>query len=354
MEEAELDKSESATPFKLKRAREKGSVARGLDLGFLAVLMGFLGFAWVVGAQTVVSLARLIGLTLSGAANAVNAPGVLLGQSAHLFTSAFGPLLAFAATVFAVVLLLESLQVGPVFSTHVLKPDFNRINPVQGLKRLLSWRLAIEAVKSIFKLGVYGAIAWLVIAGAMEGQSAAIGDGQALMIALGGIGFKLLLFFALAAAFFAAADQLLARREFARKMRMSRRELKRENRDREGDQRLKQKRKEFHNEFIKMAKSLRAARDADVILTNPTHVAVALRYRAETMEAPTVISRGSGALAARIKRVGFTYGVTVVPEPALARALFKRCKLDAQIPDDLFQPVADIYRRFDLVAHGAG
>jgi flagellar biosynthesis protein FlhB len=354
MDETELDKSELATPFKLKRAREKGTVARGIDLGFFAVLAAFVAYVWLVGSQAAFALARLAGATLGSAGRDTDAPGVLMAQTSGLFSAVVSPMLVLGGTVFAVVLLVEFVQVGPVFSFQVLKPDFSRINPGKGLKRLFSWRLMIEAAKSILKLGVYGTITWLVIRAATQVDVRAILDGRQLTSALANEGFRLLIFFTLAALIFATGDQILSRREFAKKMRMSRRELKREHRDREGDQRFKAKRKEFHSEFMKMAASLRNARGADVILTNPTHYAVALRYVPDKMDAPMIVSRGAGALAERIRRIGFTYQVTILQDAALARALFRTRVLEGEIPDHLFQPVADLYRKHDLVARGTG
>jgi flagellar biosynthesis protein FlhB len=354
MDETDLDKSETATPFKLRRAREKGTVARGIDLGFFAVIAAFLAYAWMAGAQAIAGLAHMSGATLGNAGRDIDVPGALMARMAALFSAAFSPLLAFAGTIFAVVLLFDFLQVGPVFSIQSLKPDFGRINPAKGFKRLFSWRLIIEAAKSVLKLAVYGGIAWLVIDATMASDPFLIVDGRLLTATLAARGMHLLAFFALAALVFAAGDQILARRQFATKMRMSRRELKREYRDREGDSRFKQKRKEFHNEFMKMAKSLRNARGADVILTNPTHCAVALRYLPEKMDAPMIMSRGAGSFAERIRRVGFTYGVTIIQDPPLARALFRTRIVEGEIPDALFHSVADIYRKHDLIGRGRG
>jgi flagellar biosynthesis protein FlhB len=349
MDESELDRSETATPFKLRRAREKGTVPRGVDLGFFAALGAFVAFAWLGGSQAVVGLARLSGATLGSVGDDREASGALIAQMATLFSAVTAPLLAFAGTLFAVVLLVDFLQVGPVFSAQILKPDFSRINPARGLKRLLSWRLLIEAAKSVLKLAVYGLVTALVISAAVRTDLAAIVDGRQLALTLAGNGFRLALYFSVAAFVFAMADQLIARRQFSTKMRMSRRELKREHRDREGDPRVKQKRVDFHREFIKMATSLRNARGADVILTNPTHYAVALRYVAEKMGAPMIVSRGAGSLAERIRRIGFTYGVTIIQDPTLARALFRTRIVEGEIPDSLFAPVAEIYRKHDLV-----
>lgn len=349
MEENELDKSEQATPFKLKRAREKGTVARGIDLGFFTALSAFLAYAWLVGPASTVNIAQLSAITFRNLAAPINAPGAVFAQAGFLFSSAITPLLIFAGTIFAVVAFFEFLQVGPVFSFQQLKPDFKRINPAQGLKRIFSWRMLIEAMKSIVKLAIYGTITWYVIDTALDYDAAEALDGYALTRALGWVGFKLLFFYALAAMGIAAIDQILARREFAKKMRMSRRELKREHRDREGDPRFKQKRREFHSEFMKMAKSLRGVRDADVVLTNPTHYAVALRYDPASMEAPKIVSRGSNNFAARIRRIAFVYGVIIVEDAPLSRALFRTRILGGEIPDDLYQDVADIYRKHRLL-----
>jgi flagellar biosynthesis protein FlhB len=354
MDEAELDKSETATPFKLRRAREKGTVARGIDLGFFAVLAAFIAYAWMTGAQAIAAFTQISGATLGNSGRDADVPGALFAQMATLFSAATSLLLGLAATVFAIALLFDFLQVGPVFSAGVLKPDLSRINPANGLKRLLSWRMMIEAAKSVLKLAIYGTIAWLVISAATTSNLVAITDGRQLAAALAVQGLRLLAFFALAALFFAIGDQIIARRQFATKMRMSRRALKREYRDREGDQRFKQKRKQFHSEFMMMAKSLRNARGADVILTNPTHYAVALRYLPDKMEAPMIVSRGAGLLADRIRRIGFSYGVTILQDAPLARALFRTRIVEGEIPDDLFHPVADIYRKHDLVGRGRG
>ena len=138
------------------------------------------------------------------------------------------------------------------------------------------------------------------------------------------------------------------RREFGKKIRMSRRELKREHRDNDGDPRMRQKRKELHAIFTKAAKSLRGVKDSDIIITNPFHIAVALRYDGNSMSAPSVTSLGAGGMAQRIRRLGFVYGVVSVRQPALARALHKRCRIGSEIPGDLFQDVANLYLKYGL------
>jgi flagellar biosynthetic protein FlhB len=343
MEGAEQDKSEQATPFKLQRARRKGSVARGVDLGFLVSLAAFILYIWIAGDDLGAALSRASRDAIVTAPYVVGGSGELFALTDHVFGAMVRPLAFFGLTVFAAVLLFELLQTGIVFSAEPLKPDFSRLSPAKGLKRVFSMKMLIETAKNILKFGVYVAIAWLVLRSELRSVSATVGDAGGLAQALFGAGMRLICWFALAALFFAGADQLIVRKEFGKTMRMSRRELRREVRDREGDARLKQKRKQLHGEFAAASASLRNVAGADVVVINPTHYAVALRYEADAMAAPAVVSRGANALALRIKALAFRYGVVTVEDKALARALYHGCALDAPVPEGVYRQVADLY-----------
>lgn len=345
MDETELDKSEQATPFKLKRARERGSVARSMDLGFFAALAAAIGFVWVGGAALALQVAHASGETLAAAGALGHSPQALGAVAARLALPVVQPLATFAGALFGIALVLDFFQVGPVFSTHPLKPDFSRINPAKGFKRLFSWRMLVEALKATFKLAVYATIAWLVIREMLDERALALADAPHMGALLLAIVLRLLMFFALAALAFAVVDQIWVRREFGKKMRMSRRELKREHRDREGEPRQKQKRKQLHTELAKAVRALREVRGSDVVLTNPTHYAVALRYDPRTMQAPHIVARGAGEMARRIRSIAFTYGVATISDPALTRALFRHGRPGAEIPSAFYEAVAGHYRK---------
>src|SRR6185436_13174386 len=187
----------------------------------------------------------------------------------------------------------------------------------------------IETAKNVFKFAVYVGIAWLVGKRAVAAASTSVGDAWALSQALFDAGLRLVAWFALAALAFAALDQIITRKDFMKNMRMSRRELRREVREREGEPRLKQKRRQLHADFASASKSLRGVRDADVIVTNPSHYAVALRYEATSMAAPQVVSRGANALARRLKQLAFRHGVVTVAAKPLAQALYRSTLLDS-------------------------
>jgi len=353
MAESEQDKSEQPTPFKLAQARKKGSVARGMDLGFLSALAALLGCAWVAGPEAAIGLSHWMKVALISSGSLSESPSSVLALVSALFFGMARPILAIGIAVFALTLLLEIVQTGIVFSAHPLKPDFSRINPAKGLKRLFSMRLLIETVKNVVKLTVYVVIAVLIIQQVIKVEVPAADDAVKLAAASHRSIMRLLASFALAAIAFALIDQLISRRQFLKTMRMSRRDVRREMRDREGDPRLKQKRKQLHGDFASLSQSLRNLNGADVLIANPTHVAIALRYDARTMHAPLIVSIGTDRIAQKLKRMAMLYGIPIVESPPLARALLRKATLNAFVPDAFFAPVADIYNQIRRVPRAA-
>jgi flagellar biosynthetic protein FlhB len=355
MDEGEQNKSEQPTSYKLRRSRSRGIVARGMDLGFLAGLGAFTGYAWVAGPGLAAHLSTITAQALVIAPNLADGAQGAGGVAGLLLAGMMRPLAFMAGTIFLVVLLFELAQTGVVFSAAPLKADFGRLNPGNGLKRLFSIRLLLETLKSLLKLGAYTIVAFVSVRAAYGTRSMAIGDARGLVMAMGETAFRLLAGFVAIAILFAVLDQFIARRQFFKQMRMSRREVRRELRDREGEPRIKQRRKQLHGEFAKASESLRGVRGADVVVTNPTRIAVALKYDAATMAAPIVVAKGAADFAARIRALAFTYGVLIVEDRALARDLFRRCAAGQPVPEDQYRPVAAIYHKVRARAeqHGA-
>ena len=343
MEENDNDKTEQATPFKLERSRKKGVVARGVDLGFLAGTMTLLAYVSIAGPQLGDALSHMARESLTAGPELAGGRYALLVASASITSIVVKPLLVLLGLVFFGVLLCEVLQTGIVFSAQPLSPDFSRLSPANGFKRVFSVRALIEAGKNILKVLVYFILAILVVRATLQANVETISDARSLSSQLQFSATRLLAAFVLGAILFAVLDQLIVRNAFSRRMRMSRRELRREARDREGEPRLKQKRKQLHRELAKASQSLRNLRKADVLITNPQHIALALRYDPKTMLAPTVVSIGIDHLAQRLKRMAFLYGIPIIENRALARALYRKGVLNSTIPQECFQPVAGVY-----------
>lgn len=340
----EQNRSEAATPFKLDRARRKGSVARGMDLGFFTSLVAFGGFAAVAGTSLVAQLAAMMRQVLGSGIPAATDPQAVRAVIAASYGAALHALLLLGGTVVAVVLLFEIVQLrGLVFSAHPLKPDFGKLNPGKGLKRLFSLRMLKEALKSIVKLALYTVVAVIIIRGAVSARGAAIDDAASLAEALHRSGMRLLWAFALLALVVAALDQVVARREFGKQMRMSRREVTREGREREGDPRQKSKRRQLHAEFVRTARGFGAVAGSDMLVVNPEHVAVALRYDREQSSAPVVAAKARNLHALAMKRQAARHGVPILSRPALARALFAGHEIGAEVGPDFYHQVAELY-----------
>jgi len=344
-EQSGQNKSEPPTPFKLSKAREKGTVARGLDLGFATSLTAFAGYLWIFGPGLAGSVALAARRTLVTAPILASGPNESLQMIGVVLATIAQPMLFLFGAVFVLVLAFEIVQTGFVFSFTPLTPQFNRLSPANGFKRIFSVRQLIETGKNIFKLVIYTVLAVLVILDARKMTVPAISDAGGLIDALMRMGFRLLILFAGAAAIVAMLDQMIARRDFFKRMRMTRQETRRETRDREGDPRFKQRRRQIHREYAKLSKSLRNVRNADVLITNPTHYAVALAYDTATMGAPKVVAQGADQMALRLKRMAFLHGVVTVEDRELARSLYHRCEIDREIPETYFRAVAQIYRR---------
>jgi flagellar biosynthetic protein FlhB len=341
MDETEQNKSEEPTPFKLDRSRKKGVVARGIDLGFFSVLAAFFAIYWIGGRWMEARVGLSIERTLTAAPQLGRSHNQLLHVIGEAFSAAVVPLAFLAAAVFAVVLVVEFLQTGPVFSTDPLRFDFSRLNPVNGLKRVFSFRTLIETGKTVLKAGLYAFLVWAVVREALHAYFAAAADARTLAEIARASALRLLGFAAVVAAGVAIIDQLTSRREFLRKMRMSRRELRREVREREGEPRQKQERKRMHAEMVKNNRSLHGVRGADLLITNPTHLAVGVAYD-EAEIAPRVVAVGKAGFALRLKQLALYYGVTIFEDRDLARRLIG-IKLDDFIPETTFEKVAAIY-----------
>ncbi|MGC1468445.1 MAG: EscU/YscU/HrcU family type III secretion system export apparatus switch protein [Sphingorhabdus sp.] len=344
MEGQEQNRSEEPTPFKLRRAREKGQVARGMDLGFVGSLLALAAFIIFAGQQFVTRLGDLMRISISSGIDRAEQPTQILSTVASVYWLAFKPLLLLCLAIVVILIFLELLQLrGFIFSTQPLKPDFSRLNPAKGLKRLFSLRMLKETLKNVIKMAVYSVTTGLLIWAAIGTFGPTLDDASSLAIAMESGGKQLLFTFIGLAFFFMVIDQMIVRREFHKQMRMSRREVTREHREQEGEPRLKQKRKEIHKQMREQAAGLGNVQGSDFLITNPEHFAVALKYDAASMDAPVVRSKGRNHFAQLLKRKARLVSVPVYANPPLARALYRTCSVGQPIPSSHYQDVARLY-----------
>ncbi len=341
MAEQDLDRSEAATPYKLQKAREKGQAARSMEL---ATAAGFaVAVAWLSwqGLQASRELMEIVRSLLVQAGQAASLPPWPLMERA--IVGALGLLLPPMLAVAAAAIVATLAQTGVVFSLTPIEIDMSRIHPATGLRRIFSLRSLFEAVRALVKLALLSATAVFALRSLVPHFHAvssleAPAFLQRLLDDAASLGMKL----ALALAVIAAADLVYTRAEFQRQMRMSRRELKDEFKNREGDPRIRARLRELRRDMLKRSMALQNTRTADVVLTNPTHFAVALRYVHGEMEAPKVVAKGAGQLAAAMREIAARHRIVVVQNPPLARRLFREADIEQCIPRNFHAEVARI------------
>ena len=332
------DRTEDATPKRLQKAREEGRIPVSREL------VGFAGLAGVTLAivytapAAVVAMGRSLSLFLSR----LDAPG-LAGPEA--FTLAGMALLrgiapfVLAAMLAGVVGVLA--QTGFLLRPSALHPDLSRLSPAAGLKRLFGAEAGIEALKSIVKLGAMGWAVWLVLGGALPVLTALpFQDPSALLSRAAGPVTKVLFAVLGVQAAVALLDVLWGRLQFARRMRMSRQDILDEQREADGDPKIKARIRQIRQARARR-RMLAAVPKATVVITNPTHYAVALAYDRAKNAAPRVVAKGMDSMAARIREVAMANRVPLVANPPLARVLHL-VELDTEIPAEYFKAVAEI------------
>ena len=344
MQEQEQNRTEQATPFKLEEAKKRGQVAKSLDFNTMLMagaLLATLAF-WGVSCWTqLCALCRqLFGLSTQLYPDS----GTFASLAAAMTRSATGIVLPFAGAGMAVAVLANLVQTGPIFSTEPLKAKFERLNPVAGFKRVYNQRLLFEALKSVLKLVFFGLVVYSFFAALWPAipALATLGPVEQLQW-LARQGLSLLVRLGLALLVVGLLDLVFVRWQYGRQMMMSRREVKEELKRREGDPQIRAKIRQLQRENMKQARSVGRVSDADVLITNPQHFAVALRYERSSMSAPQVIAKGTDDLALEMRARAGRCNVPVYERKRLARTLYRRVQVDRQIPPELFVDVARIY-----------
>ncbi|GLQ86493.1 EscU/YscU/HrcU family type III secretion system export apparatus switch protein [Dyella flagellata] len=341
----EQSKTEQPTAFRLQEARKRGQVPRSADLSGIVVMIVFSVALATASYGIAAALARSVSRTILMAGNAPAPSASLAGWLQRTFQPSWQAILPIVMAMLVAAVVANLVQTGPVFSTEPLKPDFNRLNPAQGAKKIFSLRLLWELFKLTLKLGILGTVAWMLAASVgHKVQAAAFVAPSTIGLLLRSTYVQVTTWMLALLALVSLFDLWFTRREYIRKLRMSRRDIKDEVKRHEGDPDIRQKRRRLMVELLKHSRSVRRVSEADVLLTNPTHLAIALKYRPKTMRSPVVLSKGSDALAARMRKLAAQSGVPCLRSPELARALYRECKIDRPVPTHLYKPLAPIYR----------
>jgi flagellar biosynthetic protein FlhB len=346
------EKTEKATPKKRQDARKKGQVLKSAEVStavmtitmFLAVML----FGSMILTGMLQSLRVYLGPEMLGSKEEMSPrriSAVFGGAVWELFVGV-APLLAVA---FLAGIAVNLVQVGFLFVPSALAPKFSKINPIEGFKRIFSLRSVVELLKAVLKAVVVGVIVYqefqarmvefpdmMYIAGAGE-PSSVYNSGRIIFDIVIGVALRA----SMALIAVGLADYVYQWFDFEKNLKMSKEEIKQEYKTTEGDPLIKSKRREKQRQ-ISMSRMMQALPKADVVITNPTHYAVALQYDADQSEAPVVLCKGKDFLARKIKQKAAELRIELVENRPVAQALYAGCEIGEMIPGELFAAVAEI------------
>ena len=340
-EDSDLEKTEPASPRRLEQAREEGQVPQSRELSAFFVLMAGAGTLWVTGYWLAQRIGGAVsrGLTFDRdeAFDTAALPALLLHQAGEALAT-LGPLLL----ILVVAALAGPFMLGGLnFSSKALTPDWTRLDPLKGFGRMLSMQSVGELVKGILKALLVGSVVvWVVL---HEKDHIFALMGQPLEAGLQSMG-RTILFSTLVIVgsmfLIVAADVPFQLWQYYKKLRMTKEEVRKEMKELEGDPQLKARIRSQQREMARR-RMMAAVPKAQVVVTNPTHFAVALAYD-EKMPAPRVVAKGRGVIAQRIRDIAQEHGVPLLEAPPLARALYAHTEIDDIIPAALYRAVAEV------------
>ncbi len=340
-EDSQQEKTEQATAKRREDFRKKGQVAQSREIHTAALMTAFLLLWTFYGPIFWENLEGLIGGLMAQTASFEVTPQSV--QNLMLFI--LGRLALLLAPLLLLVLVIgffsTFLQIGWLFTTKPLEPELSKLNPITGAAKFFSKRSALEIVKSLVKVSVIGFVAFKTVAGEFEQGLYLIDMPPVSTISyLAGVAFSVLVKTCGILIVLGIIDLLFVRWELEEKMKMTKQEQKEEFKESEGDPHLKGKIRQIQMEQARR-RMMEEVPKADVVITNPTHLSVAISYRRGEMDAPQVVAKGADAVAMRIREIAREHGVPLVENVPVARALFK-VELGEQVPEELFKAVAEI------------
>lgn len=341
-ENDDQERTEQPSEKRLKDAREKGDVPRSRDLSGSVVVLAGVAALMSGGEASMQHVRKIYGLGLSYGRDALfsdQLPGRMLSLAMHEALALFAPVAL--ATVLAS-LAAPVLLGGINFSAEALQPKFERLDPIAGLGRIFAMRGLVELGKSLLKLLLIGGVLVMVLKNwQLDLMSTGHGDvGRGAVKAMSLLGHGALLFGSVLA-LIGGADALYQKFDHTKRLRMTRQELKDESKESDGNPELKGRIRQMQFQMARR-RMMQELPKADVLITNPSHFAVALRYDDSRMGAPRVIAKGMDELALQIRLVASSHRIPVVEAPPLARALYATTQLDREIPSALYVAVAQV------------
>jgi flagellar biosynthesis protein FlhB len=341
-QDKDQERTEQASPKRREEAKKRGQVAKSQEVASVTILLSCSILFYFTSRGMAEKLMSLMRTGFHDAATTEitgeTLQMLLWGWAYKIFMLIFPVLL----TVFIAGLLANYLQVGFIFSAESLEPKLDKIDPLRGFQKIFSLRSAIELLKNLIKLSIIGLVVFLTLEKEMDDLIPLMDqDAWGMMIYMAGVTFKILMNTCWVLIVLAVLDYIYQKWEFEKGLRMSKQEVKEEFKHTEGDPVVKARIRRLQREQARKRMMAKVPK-ADVVITNPTHLAVAIEYDGKSMQAPTIVAKGAGFIAEKIKEIAKANGVPVVENKPVAQLLYKIVDIGQSIPENLYKAVAEI------------
>ena len=339
---SEQEKTEQATPKRLQEMREKGQVAKSREVPSIAVLVASLFVFYFLGSTMIREFMELMRWAFENSGSVLLKESTIRWLLAEYLRRCWGIAAPLLLAIMAVGLLSNYLQVGFIFSFESIVPKLSKLDPIKGFTKIFSKETLVELAKNIFKILIVGYVTYLTVRGELD-NIIPIMDMEvwSILSYMGSVCFKIILRTSWVLIVLALLDYAFQRWNFQQEAKMSKQEVKDEFKQREGDPLVKSKIRQVQREMARR-RMMEAVPKADVVITNPVHLAVAIEYNAQQMMSPKVTAKGSRLIAERIKEVAREYQIPVIEDKPLAQAIFSGVEIGQEIPVVFYKAVAEI------------
>jgi flagellar biosynthetic protein FlhB len=341
-EASNAEKTEPASQKRLRQARENGDIPRSREVATFTVLMTAGAGLWMLGGGVVAKLSSAMERGLSLDREQIYNPSVLLERVTADIGGVMLACLPLAVAIMLVAVVSPLLIGGWNFSAKSFMPNFGKLNPLNGLGNMVSTNALVELLKAVAKTLLVGAVAWYVVMSEINAVvGLAVEPVGAATAHLAGLVARAFLIMVSALGAIALLDGPYQKWHYANKLKMTRQEVIQESKESDGNPQIKGKIRQLQREMAKK-RMMSNVPTADVVVTNPTHFAVALKYGEGQRGAPRVVAKGTDEVAAKIREIAKENKVALLEAPALARALYKHTDIDDEIPEALYSAVAEV------------
>ena len=337
------EKTEQPTAKHRKESREKGQVAKSTDLNSIAILLVSTLVLYTLGGSFIEELAAFTINIYQTSSNVIISKATLPILITDGISVSFGTLMLLLIVLVVTGIGINVVQVGTVFSLEAIKPKLGKISLLKGLKRIFSLRSISELIKGILKMSIVGLVCYFVIKNQVHEYEKLAMSSVSTVLTFLGLGIVRMIFYvSIVLVIVALGDFAYQKYDHEKNLKMSREEIKEENKQSEGNPQIKSKIKSLQMSASRR-RMMASVPDATVVVTNPTHIAIAMQYKMEwKQKAPKVVAKGLRKTAERIKAIAGEHNVPIIENKPLARILNDTCEIGMEIPAALFQPVAEI------------